>query len=94
MKIKLNLKNILKKVILIIVGIYLVITFIKQQKKINSYNSNIDYLSTKIEEAQDNKAELTAVRDNINSPEYIEEVAREKLNMYKPNEKVYIDIGS
>ncbi len=68
MKIKLNLKNILKKVILIIVGIYLVITFIKQQKKINSYNSNIDYLSTKIEEAQDNKAELTAVRENINSP--------------------------
>ncbi len=94
MKIKLNLKNILKKVILIIVGIYLVITFIKQQKKINSYNSNIDYLSTKIEEAQDNKAELTAVRENINSPEYIEEIAREKLNMYKPNEKVYIDIGS
>ena len=94
MKIKLNLKKILKKVILIIVGIYLVITFIKQQKKINSYNSNIDYLSTKIEEAQDNKAELTAVRENINSPEYIEEIAREKLNMYKPNEKVYIDIGS
>ncbi len=94
MKIKLNLKNILKKVILIIVGIYLVITFIKQQKKINSYDSNIDYLSTKIEEAQDNKAELTAIRSNINSPEYIEEVAREKLNMYKPNEKVYIDIGS
>ena len=94
MKIKLNLKNILKKVILIIVGIYLVITFIKQQKKINSYNSNIDYLSTKIEEAQDNKAELTAVRENINSPEYIEEIAREKINMYKPNEKVYIDIGS
>ncbi len=94
MKIKLSLKNILKKVILIIVGIYLVITFIKQQKKINSYDSNIDYLSTKIEQAQDNKAELTAIRDNINSPEYIEEVAREKLNMYKPNEKVYIDIGS
>lgn len=94
MKIKLNLKSILKKVILIIVGIYLVITFIKQQKKINSYNSNIDYLSTKIEEQQDNKAELTAIKENVNSPEYIEEVAREKLNMYKPNEKVYIDIGS
>ena len=93
MKIKLSLKNILKKVILIIVGIYLVITFIKQQKKINSYDSNIDYLSTKIEQAQDNKAELTAIRDNINSPEYIEEVAREKLDMYLPNERVYIDIS-
>lgn len=94
MKIKLNLKNILKKVILIIVGIYLVITFIKQQKKINSYDSNIDYLSTKIEKAEEHKSELTAIRENINSPEYIEEIAREKLNMYKPNEKVYIDIGN
>ena len=25
--------------------------------------------------------------------EYIEEIAREKLGMYLPNEKVYIDIG-
>ena len=30
---------------------------------------------------------------NINSKEYIEEVAREKLDMYLPNEKVYIDIS-
>ncbi len=94
MKMKLNLKSILTKLILIIVGIYLVITFVKQQKKINSYDSNIDYFLSKIEDEEDNKAELTAIRDNINSPEYIEEVAREKLNMYKPNEKVYIDIGS
>ena len=94
MKMKLNLKSILKKSILIIVGIYLVITFVKQQKKINSYDSNIDYLSSKIDEAEEHKVELTSIRENVNSPEYIEEVAREKLNMYKPNEKVYIDIGN
>lgn len=94
MKMKLNLKSILKKLILIIVGIYLVITFGKQQKKINAYDSNIDYLSSKIDEAEEHKEELTAIRENVNSPEYIEEIAREKLNMYKPNEKVYIDIGN
>ena len=33
------------------------------------------------------------MKENINSPEYIEEIAREKLNMYLPNERVYIDIG-
>ena len=92
MKMKLNLKSILKKIILIIVGIYLVITFVKQQKKINSYDSNIDYLSSKIDEAEEHKVELTTIRENVNSLEYIEEIAREKLNMYKPNEKVYIDI--
>lgn len=94
MKIKFNLKSILIKLALIIVSIYLVGTFIKQQKKISSYESNIDYLSTKIVEQKERKEELNAVKDNINSPEYIEQVAREKLNMYMPNEKVYIDIGS
>jgi cell division protein FtsB len=34
---------------------------------------------------------LTTTKDNIDSPEYIEEIAREKLDMYFPNETVYID---
>ena len=94
MKTKFKLKSILMKLALIIVGIYLVVTFINQQKKIVSYDSNIEYLSSKIDEQKEYKEELNSVRDNIDSPEYIEEVAREKLNMYMPNEKVYIDIGS
>ena len=32
-------------------------------------------------------------KENVNSPEYIEEVAREKLDMYLPNERVYIDMN-
>ena len=36
---------------------------------------------------------LFETKANINSKEYIEEVARGKLDMYLPNEKVYIDIS-
>ena len=36
--------------------------------------------------------ELKTVKNNINSTEYIENMAREKLGMYLPNERVYIDI--
>ena len=32
---------------------------------------------------------LMAMKDNINSPEYIEQIAREKLDMYLPNERIY-----
>ena len=32
------------------------------------------------------------MKENINSDEYIEQIAREKLEMYYPNERVYIDI--
>ena len=31
------------------------------------------------------------MKDNVNSQEYIEKIAREKLGMYMPNEKVYVD---
>lgn len=94
MKTKFNFKKLFSKLIIVLIGIYVVITLVEQQNKINSYNSNIDYLSSTIEEKQEYKEELIATRDNINSLEYIESVAREKLNMYMPNEKVYIDIGS
>ena len=40
------------------------------------------------------KQSLKALKENIDSPEYIEEIAREKLGMYLPNERVYIDVGT
>ena len=36
--------------------------------------------------------ELKKMKENINSDEYIEQIAREKLGMYYPNERVYIDV--
>lgn len=94
MKTKFDFKKLFSKLIIILIGIYVVITLVKQQEKLNAYNSNIDYLSSTIDEKKEYKEELIATKDNINSLEYIESVAREKLNMYMPNEKVYIDIGS
>ena len=46
-----------------------------------------------LEEKMATKEELRAMKENVNSTEYIEKIAREKLGMYLPNEKVYIDIG-
>ena len=41
----------------------------------------------------DEQEKLNETKKNINSNEYIEQIAREKLGMYLPNERVYIDIG-
>ena len=32
-------------------------------------------------------------KSNLNSKEYIEKIAREKLDMYTENERVYVDIN-
>ena len=87
------MKKVYKKIIIGIFLIYFVVTIISQQKTLNQYKSEAATYSKQLETAQETNAELTETKSNVNSTEYIEEVAREKLDMYLPNERVYIDIG-
>ncbi len=87
------IKKIYKKVLLVIAICYVVNIFISQQKTLNSYKAEINQYQEKIAEAEGTKESLISMKDNVSSPEYIEKIAREKLGMYLPNERVYIDIG-
>lgn len=89
-----NLKNLYIKVLVIIFAIYVISVLINQQTKLNSYKESQAYYQQKTEESKQYQESLKALKDNINSPEYIEELAREKLDMYLPNERVYIDVGT
>lgn len=91
---KLNINRLIKKLIIIAFFIYFGITIYNQQKMLNTYKSNIASVEEEIKEEVEHKESLISLKENANSLEYIEKIAREKLNMYKPNEKVYIDIGS
>ena len=82
-----------KKLLILLVLIYVVFTFISQQKVLNQYNANSKELASQIKEQESKKKDLIAEKDNVNSKEYIEQTAREKLDMYYPNEKIYIDKG-
>lgn len=90
--------NILKinkilNIVLVLVIVYFIFTFVNQQIKLNSYNKDISYYTAQIEELEEEKEELLATQENVNSEEFIEEMAREKLDMYLPNETIYIDIS-
>ena len=84
-------KKFYKKVLFIIIGLYIISIFINQQKTLDSYKNNQEYYAKQIQEQTEYKESLLAKKANLNSPEYIEEIAREKLDMYLPNEKIYID---
>lgn len=88
-----KIKKLFKKFLMIAVLLYVSITFINQQKSLNTYNKEQANLRTKIEKQEEHKETLLATKENITSTEYIEALAREKLDMYLPNERVYIDIG-
>lgn len=84
-------KKILKVIIILIVLSYFIYILIKQQTTLNSYQTEQDYVSSQIQDQQEYKNELADMEANINSDEYIEQIARDKLDMYLPNERVYVD---
>ena len=80
----------LKRLVLVFLAIYAITTFFNQEKILKTYAANSKDLEKQIAEAREYNEELQEKKDNVNSNEYIEEMAREKLDMYLPNERVYI----
>lgn len=86
-------KKLYKRLLIILVLAYAIFTLVNQQKVLNRYSKNSKELATKIEAQQAYNEELLTEKENVNSKEFIEQIAREQLGMYYPNEKVYIDKG-
>ena len=86
-------RKLYRNLIILAIGLYVIFTLISQQNTLNQYSQNAKDLSQKIEEEKEIKEELAKKKDDVNSLDFIEQMAREKLDMYYPNERVYIDKG-
>ncbi len=86
-------KKLYKRLLILLVLGYAIFTLINQQKVLNQYSANSKELASKIGTQKSYNDELNAEKENVNSKEFIEQMAREKLEMYYPNEKVYVDKG-
>ncbi len=82
-----------KRIIVFLIAIYFVYTLISQQKTLNTYRASANLYAKELQQAKQTKQELLDTKKNISSLDYIEEIAREKLDMYLPNERVYVDIS-
>ena len=87
-----NLKKLLKRLVIVCILIYAATTFINQQKILNTYATNKQEVEEKLISAKQEQEELKKIQENVNSKEYIEQNAREKLDMYLPNERAYVNI--
>lgn len=86
-------RKLYKKLIILCVALYTIFTLANQQKTLNQYTENTKQVETQIAEQKNYKQDLENEKENVNSLEFIEQMAREKLDMYYPNEKIYIDKG-
>lgn len=86
-------KKIFRKLLVIGAISYFFVILINQQVSLNSYKTQMRSYQEQIKKEESRKTELNSQRENANSDEFIEQMAREKLNLYLPNERVYIDMG-
>lgn len=70
---------------------YCAYTLFDQQIQLNKYNSQISMYEKEIESKNELISYYNEQKNNVNSDEYIEEVARESLGLVKPYEKIFID---
>jgi len=83
----------LTRVLLIGVFVYFASVFCIQQFRINEYKVQEEYYTNAISEINEEKAEYEALASQSNTAEYIEKVAREKLGLVKPYEKIFMDVN-
>lgn len=83
----------LTRVLLIGVFVYFASVFCIQQFRINEYKVQEEYYINAISEIDEEKSEYEALASQSNTTEYIEKVAREKLGLVKPYEKIFIDVN-
>jgi cell division protein DivIC len=83
---KSNIKYILASIILLIASI----SFIKTTFQIMKSSSRLETLKNEVYELEIKKADLRKEISYQKTDEYIEREARNKLNMVRPNELVYV----
>lgn len=81
------------RIVILLIITYTAIVSINQQVKLNDYKKQKTYYASQISTLLEKQEELKEKELNMNSSEFIEEQAREKLDMYYPNERVYIIQG-
>jgi len=73
--------------------LYFIYVVIDQQKMIYAKNTEMTGIQAKIDEENGLMENLKEQKEMINSNEYIEKTAREKLGMVKSGERVFVDAG-
>ena len=86
-------KKVYKNIAICLFVAYSICTLFNQQVKLASYENEQKYYQNQITELNKQKEDLVATKENVDSYEYIENVAREKLDMYLPTETIFIDVS-
>jgi cell division protein FtsB len=85
--------NPILKVLFFLLLAYLAINLASQQQLIEARQGELSTVEAKISDSEQLRAELEREKEMIMSDESLERIARAKLGMIKPGERVFVDIN-
>ena len=80
-------------IVLLLVVLFMLIKGVMLQPQITDNYDKISELEEQIEYEKQRADEVDALKENVDSDEYIEKIAREKLGMIRKDEIVFIDVS-
>ncbi len=80
-----------KFVLAAVLTVYIGYTWVSQQIQLNSLKSEITELDSDIAKEEKRKQELEEKKKQVNTPEYIEKIARDELDLVAPDEIVFME---
>ena len=81
--------GLLVKIALLILLAYLIITLVNVRHQIGDAHAAIETLTEQVNDQTQANTELSNAIENRNDPSYLEDVARERLGLVAPNDRVF-----
>jgi cell division protein FtsB len=85
--------GLLTKIVVLALLIYLSITLLDLRSQIRTAEAERDARQQEVNAQVQTNAALSTMLENSDDPDALEDLARDKLGLVKPGEKVFYDIG-
>ena len=89
---RLNMRKFLGFLTLFVLLLYVCCTFVHQKISLEQRYAIVRDYENQISEAKLEQDMLKKELEKVNSDEYLEKLAREKLGLIKPNDRVFVDV--
>ena len=89
---KLKRASIFSKIVILAVIVYAVVLLVNTQNQVTMAERDRDVLQEKVDTMVQQNAELKYDIEHAGDPEIIAEIARGKLGLVKPGERIFYDV--
>ena len=81
--------GLLGRILLILILAYMVYALISVRQEISAARAEVELLTEQLAEQEQYNTELSNAIENRDNPDFVEDIAREKLGLVSPNDRVF-----